>query len=411
MPQIAVIRILDAALNRAMEGLRVVEDYARFVLDDPFLTQQTKSLRHDLASAATPISSSDRHAARETQLDVGTTISTDQESQRRNAWAVCAASLKRTEQSLRSLEEYGKLINTDFAGQCESLRYRLYTLEKALDIGRFSRDALDGVTLCVLTDGCKSTAEFETLVKPLVSAGVGMIQLRDKNLDDRELIARARTLVSLTRRGLSPFAQSSEQKGTVPLGSGTVPLCEIRTLAIINDRPDIAAAVRADGVHIGQEDLSVKDTRSIVGTEMLIGVSTHNIEQARTAVLDGANYLGAGPTFPSATKSFEDFAGLKYLTEVAAQTSLPTFAIGGITTENLPQVQKTGITRIAVASAVTSAPHPYTAATNLLSTLNTPNTPPVRRRSALSSTSSDPEPVEGSSRPKGDAPAERAPAH
>src|SRR3954451_25136460 len=142
-------RILDAALNRAGEGLRVVEDYARFVLDDPFLTRETKELRHDLAAAAATISSTDRHAARETQRDVGTGITTDAETTRKDAWDVCAASFKRVEQSLRSLEEYGKLIDGGFARRIESLRYRLYTLEKATDIGRSSRDRLRGVHLCV----------------------------------------------------------------------------------------------------------------------------------------------------------------------------------------------------------------------------------------------------------------------
>ena len=117
---------------------------------------------------------------------------------------------------------------------------------------------------------------------------------------------------------------------------------EPRHFAIINDRADIAAAVGADGVHVGQEDLSVKDARAIVGTRMLIGVSTHNIEQARAAVLDGANYLGAGPTFASRTKSFDDFAGLDYLREVSSEIRLPTFAIGGITAENLPSVMAAG---------------------------------------------------------------------
>src|SRR5689334_15713218 len=111
MSQIVIFRILDASLNRAAEGLRVVEDFARFALDDRFLTSQIKALRHDLVSAAAAaIKSGDRHAARETQADVGTTISTAEETQRVDAAAVCAASLKRAEQSLRSLEEYGKLI-------------------------------------------------------------------------------------------------------------------------------------------------------------------------------------------------------------------------------------------------------------------------------------------------------------
>src|SRR6476469_3993434 len=156
MSQIPVLRVFDASLNRATEGLRVVEDYARFVLDDSFLTHTAKTLRHDLAIAAAVISSADRHAARDTQRDVGTNISTTAEIERLDAWSVCAASFKRSEQSLRSLEEYGKIICSEFAGQCESLRYRLYTLEKAFDANRLSRESLDGIALCVLLDGRSS---------------------------------------------------------------------------------------------------------------------------------------------------------------------------------------------------------------------------------------------------------------
>src|SRR3954465_8096329 len=99
MSQTPIIRILDAALNRASEGLRVAEDYVRFVLDDPFLTSRAKALRHDLAAAASSISSLDRHRARDTRQDAGTSISTDSEVSRIDNWDVCAASLKRAEQS------------------------------------------------------------------------------------------------------------------------------------------------------------------------------------------------------------------------------------------------------------------------------------------------------------------------
>jgi thiamine-phosphate pyrophosphorylase len=344
MSRTSVFRILDASFNRAAEGLRVVEDYARFVLDDPFLTGETKLLRHDLAAAMEAVSSADRHAARDTQRDVGTAISAADEKRRNDAWDVCAASFKRTEQSLRSLEEYGKLVNAEFAGRIESLRYRVYTLEKAIDIGRSSRGRLAEVWLCVLVDGRKSASQFDELVRALVKAGVGLIQLRDKSLDDRELADRARQLVQLTR------------------GS--------RTLSIVNDRADIAAAVHADGVHLGQEDLSVKDARTIVGTRMLVGVSTHNMSQARAAVLDGANYLGAGPTFPSTTKDFHAFAGLEYLREVSAEIRLPTFSIGGITAANLPEVLSAGIDRVAVGAAVADAKDPACAAGELLGMLS-----------------------------------------
>lgn len=341
MSNVSTVRIIDAALNRATEGLRVVEDYVRFVLDDRFLTGEVKALRHDLAEAgAAAVSGADRHAARDTVGDVGTRISTAAEGRRGDAWDVCAASFKRSEQALRSLEEFGKLVDGKFAARCEAIRYRLYTLEKAVDIGRTSSEQLADVRLCVLLDGRGSAAEFEQLVRELVAAGVGMIQLRDKKLDDRELVERARQLCDATR--------------------GT------RSLAVVNDRADMAAIVGADGVHLGQEDLSVKDARAVVGTRTLIGVSTHNIGQARTAVLDGANYLGAGPTFPSQTKAFDDFAGLDYLREAAAEIRLPTFAIGGITADNLPGVQAAGVTRVAVGAAVTDAAKPGVAAHKLL---------------------------------------------
>jgi thiamine-phosphate pyrophosphorylase len=340
------LRIIDAALNRAGEGLRVVEDYVRFVLDDPFLTRQTKMLRHELGQAAALVPAADRHAARDTAADVGTHISNASEVRRGDAWDVCAASFKRTEQALRSLEEYGKLIDAEFASRCEAIRYRLYTLEKAVDVNTLSRERLEGVRLCVLVDGRETVAQFERLVAALVDAGVGMIQLRDKQVDDRELVALARSLRELTR--------------------GT------RSLAIINDRADVAAIAGADGVHLGQDDMTVKDARAIVGTRMLVGVSTHNIEQARAAVLAGANYLGAGPTFPSQTKAFDDLAGLDYLREVAAEIRLPTFAIGGIAADNLPEVLAAGILRVAVGAALSEAPDAGVAVRELLVMLNTP---------------------------------------
>jgi thiamine-phosphate pyrophosphorylase len=113
----------------------------------------------------------------------------------------------------------------------------------------------------------------------------------------------------------------------------------------------------------------VKEVRNIIGTGMLIGVSTHNIEQARAAVLDGANYLGAGPTFSSQTKAFDSFAGLEYLRNVVTEIRLPMFAIGGIGPGNLQDVLSTGITRVAVGTAVTAADEPASAARELLSML------------------------------------------
>lgn len=321
----------------------MVEDFARFVLDDSHLTSLAKTLRHDLSQAASAVAMADRQAVRETSTDVGTAITVPSEQQRGDALQVCQASLERTKQSLRSIEEYGKLACRKFASQVEAIRYRVYTLEKSLGSTLRGKELLCEARLCVLISGCDNSDAFGELVQSLVDADAGMLQLRDKQLPDAQLLDRARQLVALTR--------------------------DAPTIAIINDRPDIAAAVHAGGVHLGQDDLPVKAARMIVGPQALIGVSTHDIDQARQAVLDGANYLGAGPTFPSSTKSFDKFPGLAYLQEVSAEISLPTYAIGGIDARNVDEVCQAGAMRIAVSSAVASAADPAAAAQKLLARL------------------------------------------
>ncbi len=343
-----ITRILDASANRATEGLRVIEDYVRFVLDDSHLTQLLKQLRHDLAKTCAALPHTDRGASRDTQHDVGTEISIDTESQRADAWDVCLASFERTKQSLRSLEEFSKVASPELASRFEAQRYRLYTLEKAIGITHESCSRLCETSLCVLINAQTSPEKFKQLIEQLLDAGVGMIQLRENNLKDNELLNRARTLV----------AQTTKRRD-----SSRPPL------TIINNRPDIAAAAHADGVHLGQDDLTVKAARALLGPRKLIGISTHSIEQAHRAVLDGANYLGAGPTFPSSTKSFDTFPGLDYLRQVATEISLPTFAIGGIQAENLPQVLETGFTRVAVSGAVANTSDPGETASELLKIL------------------------------------------
>ena len=113
------------------------------------------------------------------------------------------------------------------------------------------------------------------------------------------------------------------------------------------------------------EDLSVKEARRILGPDALIGVSTHNLEQLRQAVLDGADYVGVGPTFPSGTKQFEELAGLEYVKQAAAETTLPAFVIGGVNTSNIDAVVAAGGRRVAVGQAICSADEPRLAAAAL----------------------------------------------
>ena len=137
-----------------------------------------------------------------------------------------------------------------------------------------------------------------------------------------------------------------------------------------------AYVAEADGVHLGQDDLPVREARRILGPDALIGVSTHTIEQVRRAVLDGASYLGVGPTFPSRTKDFSAFAGLDFVRQVCAETTLPAFAIGGIDAGNIGRVLAAGAQRVAVSHAVAQAEDPRAIATQLRLALGSSHSEP-----------------------------------
>ncbi|MCA9267078.1 MAG: thiamine phosphate synthase, partial [Planctomycetales bacterium] len=339
----ALLRIVDAAANRAGEGLRVVEDVVRFALDDAHLTNVCKQIRHELASALAPLPLADRLRARETTCDVGIAVDSPDEYARRDLAQVLAANFVRVEQALRSLEEVLKVALPGAVRAVEQLRYRTYTLQRVAEITRAASTKLVEAAVYVLLDGRDSQGQFREMAQAIVAAGAAVVQLRDKRLSDAELLARGRVLRDVTR--------------------GTP------TLFIMNDRPDLAVLADADGVHVGQDELSVHDVRKIIGPERLVGVSTHNIEQARAAVLAGADYLGVGPTFASTTKTFETLAGLEFVRAVAAEIRLPAFAIGGITPDNVGQVVAAGLRRVAVGAAVIESPVPAAVIQELTSRL------------------------------------------
>lgn len=341
--RIDAARILDACANRAREALRVLEDYCRFVLDDAFLTRTLKECRHDLTSALIELTPSLLLEARETQRDVGTELSTSSEQQRDSLRDVMQANVKRLQEALRSLEEYGKVHSPHLGQALEQLRYRAYTLERALVLGSSSRQRLQGARLYVLLTGSQCIASLDWIIAEVAAAGASIVQLREKDKSDRELLERARQVRHWTRQA--------------------------NVLFIVNDRPDIARLVDADGVHLGQDDLPVREARRILGPDALIGVSTHNIEQLHRAILDGANYLGVGPAFASTTKQFTDLAGLDFVRQATAETTLPTFILGGINLQTIDKAIAAGARRIAVSAAIAHADDPRTVAATLLATL------------------------------------------
>ena len=180
----------------------------------------------------------------------------------------------------------------------------------------------------------RSTVE---VVRAAIRGGVSCVQLREKQLETRAFVERARALKAwLAPRG-------------VPL--------------IINDRLDVALAVGADGVHLGQNDLAIADARRLVGNRMIIGISAESVADAVRAEAEGADYIGASPVFTTPTKT--DTApplGLDGLRAIRRAVRLPLVAIGGIDADNASQVLRAGADGLAVVSAIVSAPCPRAAA-------------------------------------------------
>ena len=367
-----VWRVVDANLNRTREGLRVLEDFARFVADDGQTSLQLKSLRHELVAAEKELNSqvglfngsSAALSQRDTAGDVGRSQTTSAERTRGSLADVIVANCRRVQESLRSLEEFGKLLSPEFSASVKQLRYRMYTVEKSLnsavvdssrsgfasntdrdrlnsacvdpaDFSMIRRDRISRLrdaTVYVLITESMCRLPWQQVVEKSLAGGADVLQLREKSVADRELLRRALWIRDACRSAGALF--------------------------IINDRPDLAVVTDADGVHVGQDELTVREARLILRPDQLVGVSTHNGDQASQAILDGASYIGVGPVFPSRTKSFDEFPGLKFVTTVASLVSKPWFPIGGVSIDLLPELMSAGASRVAVTSAVAGSDDP-----------------------------------------------------
>lgn len=349
---VSTLRILDANANRAREALRVMEDAARFLLDDAALAEPIKQLRHDLAAALSAIPNLEAH--RDTPGDVGTTISTTAEQSRAGVADVTLAAGKRLSEALRSIEEFTKTLpppsagradfspHTPIAPQIEQLRYRGYEIERRLNAA-FAAGRAKQWRVCLLLTESLCKLPWREVLDQALDAGVDCVQLREKDLDANEWLDRASHVAERCR------------------GAGAA--------SIINDRPDLAFLSGADGVHLGQTDLPPAEIRKLVGTQLLIGVSTSNLAEAHAAKAAGADYVGVGPMFPTTTKHKPVLAGPAYLRDYLAEEKLrglPHLAIGGITPDNLSELIAVGVRGIAVSSVVCGAANPNDVAKQLL---------------------------------------------
>ncbi|MBT3199092.1 MAG: thiamine phosphate synthase [Phycisphaerales bacterium] len=339
-----IYRILDANFNRAREALRVAEDCGRFVLNDPAVTAMAKNSRSDLREIFDTMPIKEMVVSRDAPGDVGTELSSPSELARDDITDVVTAACKRLTEALRTLEEYSKFVSPEHTQRFERIRYDSYTLEQRL-LGRlWGGRAMADVGLYLLVSSkivASQHASVLQTVRAAIAGGVEVVQLREKPSDtcDAVTLALAAELRELTD--------------------------EMGKRLIINDRPDIAAIVGADGVHLGQHDLPIAEARRLLRPGAIVGRSTHNIAQAQTAVQEGADYIALGPVFETDTKDAGPIAGLELLKQASADpivNTLPLVAIGGINASNAAQVVDAGVSCLAICGAICNAPDPKTAA-------------------------------------------------
>lgn len=336
------LRVWDANLNRLREGLRVLEEAARFLLDDAALATRLKALRHRFATAG-PLAR-DMLSERRAAEDVGAAPDFDTAS--RADWQeVVLAGARRAEESLRVLEELAKLPDTPMAAPFKESRFELYDMEKEL-VGRLSRrgrtKAVRGLYAIVDTDASLGRSPVE-VAAAVIAGGASVVQLRDKMGAKGDRLEDARQVRQLC--------------------------ADAGVLFIVNDHIDLALAADADGVHLGQHDLPTDVARRILPIDRLIGRSANTVAEALAAQAAGADYLGAGAVFGTATKADARSGSVERLREIAAVVSIPVVGIGGITADNVGQVVAAGAAGAAVISAICGAPDVAAAARRIVAAM------------------------------------------
>jgi len=327
-----VYRILDANFNRATEALRVAEDCGRFALNDPAITAMAKNLRSQLVEVRTALPAGELITSRDTPGDIGTEITSRTEKMRADLPDVATAACKRLCESLRTIEEYVKFVAPAESTKVERMRYDGYTLEQRLTGRLLVGKRFEAVKLYVLVTSTMCPGSLRETVRAAIAGGADAIQLRETSAPDGVVLAMAAELRELAD--------------------------ETDKLLIINNRPDIAAMVGADGLHLGQQDLPISEARRLLRPGAIIGKSSHNIDQALAAVTEGADYISVGPMFETSTKDAGPIAGPALLKEATEKIALPIVPIGGITADNTAALVRAGAKRVAVCSVICCGPDP-----------------------------------------------------
>jgi len=345
-----ILRIIDANLNRIGEGLRLLEDLARLILNDARLTEQLKTMRHKILESDWSFNQQ-LLQSRNSEGDVGVHLEAAGEEKQRELPITVVANARRVQESLRTLEELAKIPDTTpelDAEKFKQARFNLYTIEQTLLSKLLRQDKIKqiaGLYVIIDTQALKGRSHIE-VAGQVISGGAKTIQLRDKLHSKKELL---------------PIAQQLSN------------LCdEHKVLFLVNDYLDIALAVDANGLHLGQEDLPIKVARRLLPMDKILGCSTTTVDQAVAAESEGADYIAVGSMYPTPSKETAKVVGLGRLRQIRQAVTSPLVAIGGITRDNAAEVIAAGADAVAVISAVLQTEDVAEAARQIVARLEAP---------------------------------------
>ena len=326
LEDLRIFQIIDANLDRAREGLRVLEDWARFGIGKEELVIRIKHFRQILGKNHLEIYKQSRNHIK----DECKGLSHNEQNNRKNHQKIISSNSARVQEALRVIEEFSRYHNNKLSKIASDIRYEVYTLE--IELLNFNTCNEAKLIICEnnlysITDKRENLLE---IIEKILLGGVKIIQHRFK-----------------------------EGK-------------KYNSLFIVNDRVDIAIASNADGVHIGQDDIDITTARKLLGSSKIIGVTANNSTDIANAIKDGCDYIGIGPVFKTFTKSKEPL-GIEKIKALTKDINIPWFAIGGINKTNISSLKNSGINKVAVVSGLLNSEDPKEEAIIMLKELSHEN--------------------------------------
>lgn len=304
-----VNRVLDANRNRCIEGLRVVEDYLRFVKNDSYNSSKIRDIRHKVSL----ILNFKIIQSRNTESDIGKyylhSLYVDEDQ-------ILKANLSRVKESLRVLEEFSRFIDTSISQHLMKIRFKFYDIEKDLLSKNFEK-------IYILADLSLAKDESDLFdgLNILVNNEINLIQLRAKKFSTRKIYEIGIKIAEF-------FPQAK---------------------LIINDKVEVAIALKSYGVHVGEDELPFGVVRRLMGRSV-VGATVHNIDDLKASQIANVDYIGVGAIYPSSTKPECKLNGLEFLKKIRSLTATFIYAIGGINSNNAKAVFDAGADGICVGS-------------------------------------------------------------